>query len=146
MTSVDPRPTPTIAWAKPSAWNIGAHSSVTSRARNGTLLSRLPRMPSERGSSRGAPLGVPVVPLLTTLIDHRRAVAVAEGADGDSATEHAVALESQEQLGDAVRRLDADQATAYAQQGKVGLVTYPLGDLQAAADDRLWIKLHLASP
>ena len=67
-TSVEPRPTPTIACMNPSAWNIGTHSSVTSRARNGTLLSRPPISDSERGSERGAPLGVPVVPLVRIVI------------------------------------------------------------------------------
>ena len=52
----------------PSAWNIGTHSSVTSRARNGTLLSRPPISDSERGSERGAPFGVPVVPLVRIVI------------------------------------------------------------------------------
>ena len=67
-TSVDPRPTPTIACMNPSAWNIGTHSSVTSRALNGTLLSSPPISDSERGSDRGAPLGVPVVPLVRIVI------------------------------------------------------------------------------
>ena len=67
-TSVEPSPTPTIACMNPSAWNIGTHSSVTSRERNGTLLSRPPISDSECGSARGAPLGVPVVPLVRIVI------------------------------------------------------------------------------
>ena len=67
-TSVDPSPTPTIACVNPSAWNIGTHSSVTSRARNGTLLRSPPNRASERGSERGAPFGVPVVPLVRIVI------------------------------------------------------------------------------
>ncbi len=67
-TSVDPSPTPTIACMNPSAWYIGTHSSVTSRERNGTLLSRPPISDSECGSARGAPLGVPVVPLVKIVI------------------------------------------------------------------------------
>ena len=53
---------------KPRAWNIGTHSSVTSCARNGTLLSSPPISDSERGSERGAPFGVPVVPLVRIVI------------------------------------------------------------------------------
>src|SRR5947209_5667154 len=67
-TSVEPSPTPTIACMNPRAWNIGTHSSVTSRARNGTLLSRPPISDNERGSERGAPFGVPVVPLVRIVI------------------------------------------------------------------------------
>ncbi|MBV8997980.1 MAG: AMP-binding protein, partial [Solirubrobacterales bacterium] len=58
----------TIACMNPSAWNIGTHSSVISCARNGTLLSRPPISDRERGSERGAPLGVPVVPLVRIVI------------------------------------------------------------------------------
>ena len=54
--------------AKPSAWNIGTASSVVSRARKGTLLSKPPISPSDLGSLRGAPFGVPVVPLVRITI------------------------------------------------------------------------------
>ena len=63
-TSVEPSATPTSACMNPSAWNIGTHSSVVSSARNGTLLNRPPSKDSDLGSLRGAPLGVPVVPLV----------------------------------------------------------------------------------
>ena len=67
-TNVDPSPIPTIDCMKPSAWNAGTHISVTSPARNGTLLSRPPSRPSDRGSERGAPFGLPVVPLVRIVI------------------------------------------------------------------------------
>ena len=49
---------------KPSAWNIGAEIWATSPERNGTLLRGPPTGESENGTSRPAPLGVPVVPLV----------------------------------------------------------------------------------
>ncbi len=47
---------------------MGTQSSVTSPALNGTLLSRPPISPSDFGSLRGAPFGVPVVPLVRIVI------------------------------------------------------------------------------
>ena len=67
-TRVEPSAKPSAVNANPRAWNIGTHSSVTSRARNGTLPSRPPMIDSDRGSSRGAPFGVPVVPLVRITI------------------------------------------------------------------------------
>ena len=52
------------AAANPSVWNIGVVSSVVSRACSGIRDSRPPTIANERGSSRGAPFGVPVVPLV----------------------------------------------------------------------------------
>ena len=67
-TRVEPSASPSARWAKPRAWNIGTHSSVVSRERNGTLPSTPPMIDSDFGSLRGAPLGVPVVPLVRITI------------------------------------------------------------------------------
>ena len=53
-------------WAKPSAWNIGAATWVASPALIGTFESSAAAGISERGASRGAPFGVPVVPLVSS--------------------------------------------------------------------------------
>ena len=62
---------PKIACMNPSAWNIGTHSSVVSRARNGTLLSRPPTSDERLRLGRGAPFGVPVVPLVRIVMRGR---------------------------------------------------------------------------
>ena len=63
-TSVEPSATPSSIWLKPSAWKIGAHSCVTPRARNGTFDNTPPTGANDIGTSRSAPFGVPVVPLV----------------------------------------------------------------------------------
>lgn len=57
-----------VACRKPSAWNIGAGSDVTSPALNGTCERTPPIGASEGGVLRFAPLGVPVVPLVRMMI------------------------------------------------------------------------------
>ena len=58
-----------MACRKPSAWNIGAGSDVTSLALNGTWDSTPPIGASDGGVLLLAPLGVPVVPLVRMMID-----------------------------------------------------------------------------
>ncbi len=58
-----------VACRKPSAWNIGAGSDVTSLALNGTCDSTPPIGASDGGVLRLAPLGVPVVPLVRMMIE-----------------------------------------------------------------------------
>ena len=58
-----------VACRKPSAWNIGAGSDVTSPDLNGTCESTPPIGASVGGVLRLAPLGVPVVPLVRMMID-----------------------------------------------------------------------------
>ena len=67
--SVDPSIIAMVACRKPSAWNIGAGSEVTSLALNGTADSTPPIGASDGGALRLAPLGVPVVPLVKMMID-----------------------------------------------------------------------------
>ena len=58
-----------VACRKPSAWNIGAGSEVTSLALNGTC-DRIPPIGANVGGVlRFAPFGVPVVPLVRMMID-----------------------------------------------------------------------------
>ena len=61
-----------MACRKPSAWNIGAGSDVTSLALNGTCESTPPIGASDGGVLRFAPFGVPVVPLVRMMIDECR--------------------------------------------------------------------------
>ena len=68
-TSVDPSIIASVPCRKPSAWNIGAGSEVTSPALNGTCASTPPIGASDNGILRLAPLGVPVVPLVRMMID-----------------------------------------------------------------------------
>ena len=68
-TSVEPSIIAMVACRKPSAWNIGAGSDVTSPALNGTWDSTPPIGASDGGVLRLAPLGVPVVPLVRMMID-----------------------------------------------------------------------------
>ena len=68
-TSVEPRIIAIVACRKPSAWNIGAGSDVTSLALNGTCESTPPIGASDGGVLRLAPFGVPVVPLVRMMID-----------------------------------------------------------------------------
>ena len=65
QTTAEPNPTARRVVAKPSAWNIGAAMYAGSPARNGTIESTAPSGASELGCSRGAPFGVPVVPLVS---------------------------------------------------------------------------------
>ena len=58
-----------VACRKPSAWNIGAGSEVTSLALNGTCDRMPPIGASVGGVLRLAPFGVPVVPLVRMMID-----------------------------------------------------------------------------
>ncbi len=58
-TSVVPNIIAMVACRKPSAWNIGAGSEVTSPALNGTCESTPPIGASDGGAARLAPLGVP---------------------------------------------------------------------------------------
>ncbi len=58
-----------VACRKPSAWNIGAGSDVTSLALNGTCESTPPIGARVGGVLLLAPLGVPVVPLVRMMID-----------------------------------------------------------------------------
>ena len=58
-----------VACRKPSAWNIGAGSEVTSPALNGTCDRMPPIGASDGGVLRFAPFGVPVVPLVRMMID-----------------------------------------------------------------------------
>ena len=76
-TRVEPSVAAMVACRKPSAWNIGEGSAVTSPALNGTDESTPPRGARLGGVCRVAPLGVPVVPLVRMMIDERL---VARGA------------------------------------------------------------------
>ena len=67
-------------------------------------------------------------------------VAVAERSGHDCPAEQAVALEAEEQLRDAVRRLRPHQPAADAQRGEIRLVTGALGDLRGAADQTLGVE------
>ena len=58
-----------VACRKPSAWNIGAGSEVTSFALNGTCDRMPPIGANVGGVLRLAPFGVPVVPLVRMMID-----------------------------------------------------------------------------
>src|ERR1700761_1846455 len=58
-----------VACRKPSAWNIGAGSEVTSLALNGTCDKMPPIGANVGGVLRLAPFGVPVVPLVKMMID-----------------------------------------------------------------------------
>jgi hypothetical protein len=58
----------------------------------------------------------------------------------DRATEQPVALESDQQLRNAVGRLRADQPAANAERREVGLVAGPLGKLRRAADQALRVE------
>jgi hypothetical protein len=64
---------------------------------------------------------------------------VARRAGHNRAAEQPVALESPQQLGDAVGRLGTDQATADAQRGEIRLVAGALGQLGRATDQPLGI-------
>src|SRR6478735_7244958 len=68
-TSVVPSIIAMVACRKPSAWNIGAGSDVTSPDLNGTCDSTPPMGASVGGVLLLAPLGVPVVPLVKMMID-----------------------------------------------------------------------------
>ena len=68
-TSVEPRNIAIVACRKPSAWNIGAGSDVTSLALNGMWESTPPIGARDGGVLRLAPFGVPVVPLVRMMID-----------------------------------------------------------------------------
>src|SRR6202012_4856446 len=68
-TSVEPKNIPMVACRKPSAWNIGAGSEVTSLALNGTCDKIPPIGANVGGVLRLAPFGVPVVPLVRMMID-----------------------------------------------------------------------------
>jgi hypothetical protein len=65
---VEPSATATERWAKPREWNIGTAITVVSRARNGTFENRATTAPLELVGWRGAPFGVPVVPLVSITI------------------------------------------------------------------------------
>ena len=67
-TSVLPSIIAMVACRKPSAWNIGAGSDVTSPPLNGTCDRTPPIGASDGGLLRFAPLGVPVVPLVRMMI------------------------------------------------------------------------------
>ena len=77
---------------------------------------------------------------LAALVDHHGTVAVAQRAGHERATEQAVALESDQQLGEALRRLGAEQPAAHAQRGEVRLVAGALGELGGAADQTLRVE------
>ncbi|HTT30235.1 MAG TPA: hypothetical protein VMG37_17590 [Solirubrobacteraceae bacterium] len=61
-------------------------------------------------------------------------------AGHDRATEQPVALESEQQLRNAVGRLRSDQPAADAERGEVSLVAGALGELCRAADQALRIE------
>ena len=68
-TRVEPKNIPMVACRRPSAWNIGAGSEVTSLALNGTCDEIPPIGANVGGVLRFAPFGVPVVPLVRMMID-----------------------------------------------------------------------------
>ena len=68
-TSVDSSSCPNDRCAKPQAWNIGEATTVVSRARSGIADSSDTSGSSAvmlAGMSRAAPLGLPVVPLVSS--------------------------------------------------------------------------------
>jgi hypothetical protein len=65
---------------------------------------------------------------------------VAQCPGDDRAAKQAIALESDQQLGYAVRRLGADEAAAHTERGEVRLVAGALGELGGAADQSLGVK------
>ena len=77
---------------------------------------------------------------LAALVDHHGPVAVADAGGHDRAAEQAVALESEQQLGDALRRLRAEQPAAHAQRGEIRLVAGALGELGGAPDQTLGVE------
>ena len=79
-TNVLPSIIAMVACRKPSAWNIGAGSDVSSPDLNGTCDSTPPIGASDGGLLRLAPLGVPVVPLVRMMI-LECAVAFGGGSD-----------------------------------------------------------------
>jgi predicted protein tyrosine phosphatase len=65
---------------------------------------------------------------------------VAEPSCYDRATEQAVALESEQQATDLLRRLRAEQPAANAQRREVRLVTGALGQLGGTVDQALGVE------
>jgi hypothetical protein len=65
---------------------------------------------------------------------------VTRRAGYDRATEQPIALESDQELRNAVGRLRADQPAANAQRGEVRLVAGPLGELRRASDEALGVE------
>src|SRR5690348_2826818 len=76
------------------------------------------------------------------LIDDGRPLAVTQRGRRARPAQQAVALDGQEELSHAVRRLQPDHAGAHADRGEVGLVDGALGQLQATADDAPWSEVH----
>jgi hypothetical protein len=76
---------------------------------------------------------------------------VANRAGHDGAAEQAVALETDQQLGEAMGRLGPEQPAADTQRSEVRLVTGALGELggsldepfgvERGADDGLWVEV-----
>jgi hypothetical protein len=67
-------------------------------------------------------------------------IAVAERAGYGGTAEQSVALESEQQLRDAVRGFRPDHAAADAQRGEVRLVAGALGELGGASDQALGVE------
>ena len=67
---------------------------------------------------------------------------MANRTNRDRTSEHAVTVEGQQRLRDAVRQLGPHQAAAHAQRGEVSLVAESLGELQAAAEDRPRVEIY----
>ncbi len=67
-TSREPRLSDSSASSTPVPWNRGGPRMVVSPARIGSRASTEPGRTSDLGSGRGAPLGVPVVPLVSSTI------------------------------------------------------------------------------
>ena len=65
-TSVEPIESDIVENARPSEWNIGAVTTLPSLTLNGSRSKSAPAVISPRGGLRGAPLGVPVVPLVSS--------------------------------------------------------------------------------
>ncbi len=77
---------------------------------------------------------------LATLVEHHRSVAVAQRAGHGRAAKQAVALESAQQLGQAVRRLGPDQPAPDAESREIRLVAGTLGELGGAFDQTLGVE------
>jgi hypothetical protein len=81
---------------------------------------------------------------------------VANRAGHDGPAQEAVTLKAEEQLGDALRRLGADQTAANAESGEICLVACALRELggaldqtlgvQSGVDDGLWVEVDDGTP
>jgi hypothetical protein len=77
-----------------------------------------------------------------TLVDQRELIAMANRARRDRSTQQPEAFERQQELGNAVRQLWADQATADAERDEIRLVAETLDDLGGTTEGRLGVEVY----